>query len=244
MINNIIDDLEELKMLFEYYKSSEINISSIEVGLARAKMQDIYNNIIELDKKNKSGAVSNQNEKKQEIKQEIKNEEKAENNKQYTQTVKPNKVEVPINQTSEKTDLKEEDEINDNEENIEDTQKQPQPKTREELEKQDKSIVADKFQNKKGINEQFSGNEKNKVDSSLKIKPINDIKKAFGINDRFMFIKELFNSNREDFNNELDYLNSLNNYEEAIEQLNSKYNWDNESEAVQSFLSIIRRRFL
>ncbi len=78
-------------------------------------------------------------------------------------------------------------------------------------------------------------------------KKIDSIRQNISINQKFMFIKELFNGNAEDFNKVIDSIESFNTYDMALRYLNDKYviqnKWDMESEEVAEFLEIVIKRF-
>lgn len=84
------------------------------------------------------------------------------------------------------------------------------------------------------------------VDVSQKIgkKPISNIAAAIGINERFQFIKELFQNNVELYTGAIQELNELTSFELAYTLLQKKYNLDFDNELVQRFLSIVERRYL
>lgn len=86
--------------------------------------------------------------------------------------------------------------------------------------------------------------EQNSIGSLLANKKISDIKQAINIGDRFRFQRELFKGNGEDMNKTLHYINQLATLEEVQSFLQSKYNWNVESESVEDFYQIVRRRFL
>jgi len=92
-------------------------------------------------------------------------------------------------------------------------------------------------------NESLSMNH-NSIGSLLANKKITDIKQAINIGDRFRFQRELFKGNGEDMNKTLHYINQLATLEEVQSFLQSKYNWNLESESVEDFYQIVRRRFL
>jgi hypothetical protein len=76
----------------------------------------------------------------------------------------------------------------------------------------------------------------------LQSSPLNDIFTAIVINDRFLLIKELFNDDSSLYKSTLDKLNSAENFNSAIEYLDSNYKWDFENPTVQKLLELIRRR--
>ncbi|MFO7880486.1 MAG: hypothetical protein ACQES0_00110 [Bacteroidota bacterium] len=97
--------------------------------------------------------------------------------------------------------------------------------------------------NKRAVNESIRGNNQPKdLASKLKSKPVTDIKAAIGLGDRFLFIKNLFKGNADEFNRCIEELNSKTSMAEAKECL-AKYELDPENETVQYFLSIIQRKF-
>ena len=79
---------------------------------------------------------------------------------------------------------------------------------------------------------------------SLFQKPVKDIKSAIGINDRYYFQRELFDGNAELFNSVIEQLNSMENMESAAAFLAGNFTWDENNEAVMSFMDIVKRRYL
>ena len=100
-------------------------------------------------------------------------------------------------------------------------------------------------QNRTSLNKSLSSNaNSNDVSSRFGQKPISDIKAAIGIGDRFLYIRELFNGNNDEFEQTLVHLNSLNSYEEADNYLKGKYNWDYSQETVSNFVGVVKRKYL
>jgi hypothetical protein len=81
----------------------------------------------------------------------------------------------------------------------------------------------------------------------LKETPIKDLRKAVGINDRFLFINELFRGDESVYERSIKTINSFNIYAEAeywiTRELKVKLGWNNESTTVQHFDQLVRRRF-
>lgn len=77
--------------------------------------------------------------------------------------------------------------------------------------------------------------------------PIKDLRKAVGINDRFLFINELFRGDESVYERSIKTINSFNIYAEAeywiTRELKVKLGWNNESPTVQHFDQLVRRRF-
>lgn len=85
------------------------------------------------------------------------------------------------------------------------------------------------------------------VMAHLKLKPIDDLKSGIGLNEKFLFIRELFNNDHLAYADAIEQLNASNTLEEAeniiAEKLLPVYQWDLETEAAVSFLHLIFRRF-
>jgi len=74
--------------------------------------------------------------------------------------------------------------------------------------------------------------------------PIADIWSAITINERFLFIRELFGNNPEAFKNTVTQLNGMGSWEMAKNLLATQFNWDLESAVANDFMNVVRRRFL
>ncbi|NQV54120.1 MAG: hypothetical protein HQ500_13120 [Flavobacteriales bacterium] len=76
---------------------------------------------------------------------------------------------------------------------------------------------------------------------------LQDLKKAFGINERFLYANELFNGDMSAFTRALEELNHLESLTDAArlmdENLSQKYKWDSENDTVIAFRSTVSRRF-
>jgi hypothetical protein len=109
---------------------------------------------------------------------------------------------------------------------------------------EDKSVLNEKSAKPIVSRNESLSKEHNSIGSVLANKKISDIKQAINIGDRFRFQRELFKGNGEDMNKTLHYINQLATLEEVQSFLQSKYNWDVESESVEDFYQIVRRKFL
>ena len=81
----------------------------------------------------------------------------------------------------------------------------------------------------------------------LKETPVKDLRKAIGINDRFLFINDLFRGDEAMYERSIKTINGFNIYPEAEywinRELKVKIGWDNESRTVQQFDQLVKRRF-
>jgi|SRR5678815_1133518 hypothetical protein len=82
---------------------------------------------------------------------------------------------------------------------------------------------------------------------SLKESPIRDLRKGIGINDRFVFISELFRGDEPMYERSIKTINSFNIYPEAEywmnRELKIKLGWDDTKEIVKHFYNLVKRRF-
>ena len=89
--------------------------------------------------------------------------------------------------------------------------------------------------------------EQTEVVEVLKHEPIKDLRKAIGINDRFVFINELFRGDEPMYERSIKTINSFHIYPEAEYWINRelvvKLGWDKESEIVRHFYQLVKRRF-
>ena len=81
----------------------------------------------------------------------------------------------------------------------------------------------------------------------LKETPIRDLRKAIGINDRYVFINDLFRGDENMYERCIKTINNFNIYAEAEywinRELKVKLGWANDQPAVQHFDQLVRRRF-
>jgi hypothetical protein len=90
--------------------------------------------------------------------------------------------------------------------------------------------------------------EKTELFEYLKETPIKDLRKAIGINDRFLFIDDLFRGDEAMYERSIKTINSFTIYVEAeywiSRELKVKLGWPNEHKTVQHFDQLVKRRFL
>ncbi len=81
----------------------------------------------------------------------------------------------------------------------------------------------------------------------LQESPIKDLRKAIGINDRFLFINELFRGDEAMYERSIKTINSFNIFAEAeywiSRELKTKLGWNIDHPAVDQFDNLVRRRF-
>lgn len=110
---------------------------------------------------------------------------------------------------------------------------------------------------KKEINDAIAGSaaslndklKQSKIDlgDALTEAPVRDLRKAIGINDRFLFINELFRGDESMYERSIKTINSFNILPEAEywiqRELKTKIGWSEGNETVQQFIQLVKRRF-
>jgi hypothetical protein len=101
-------------------------------------------------------------------------------------------------------------------------------------------------QDEESLNDRLKQDKTELVDR-LKHEPIKDLRKAIGINDRFVFINELFRGDEAMYERSIKTLNSFYNFNEAEywinRELTLRLGWDQYSELVKHFYQLVKRRF-
>lgn len=82
---------------------------------------------------------------------------------------------------------------------------------------------------------------------TLTREPVRDLKKAIGVNDRFVFVNELFRGDEVMYERSIKTINSFNVLQEAEfwmeRELKLKLAWDESKDVVRHFIQLVRRRF-
>ena len=89
--------------------------------------------------------------------------------------------------------------------------------------------------------------EKREISDTLQQTPIKDLRKAIGINDRYLFIQSLFKGDEVMFDRSIKTINDFAIYPEAEfwikRELKLKLGWEDDSDAVRQFDQLVKRRF-
>ena len=93
----------------------------------------------------------------------------------------------------------------------------------------------------------FSSAYQEAVKDKLSHLKIRSLKGAFGLNDRLLFIRELFNNNSDEFNAIVEELDQLEGSEPALRKLSvlaAHKSWNKEDAAVKEFVNMVNRRYV
>jgi hypothetical protein len=102
-------------------------------------------------------------------------------------------------------------------------------------------------ESKRSLNDLFNEQrEDHSISSQYRHAKVGDLTKAISINDKFIYIKELFHNRGEDFSASIRRLNECKSMDEAfdcLEELKQTFFWDSKSDAYLSFCDLLRRKY-
>jgi hypothetical protein len=100
---------------------------------------------------------------------------------------------------------------------------------------------------KRSLNDLFTEKrEERSLNARFRNEKITDLTKSISINDKFLFIRELFQNKGEEFSRSLHILNHCEDIETAFEEMENmkkNYYWDSTSSAYLKLCDLIRRKF-
>ncbi|MDR3227576.1 MAG: hypothetical protein LBT56_07900 [Prevotellaceae bacterium] len=89
----------------------------------------------------------------------------------------------------------------------------------------------------------FLSDDFNEKDDVL-LTPIENLSKGIGLNDKFLFSKELFGGNSQKFNTTIDVINVMNSFEDAMIYIQEHFSWSSSNPVAKHFMTLVRRRFM
>jgi len=95
------------------------------------------------------------------------------------------------------------------------------------------------------LGEKMMGDD-NSLAAKLKQAPVHDLKSGIGINDKFLFVNELFGGSMEKYNKSIDNLNDLKTLNGAMIYLNElkiELQWNSSNEAYQKLKDLVSHKF-
>lgn len=101
--------------------------------------------------------------------------------------------------------------------------------------------LGDVFLKEKSVNDMRS-DDLSKLEHKLSNRPVSSIQSAIGINDRFQYIRELFEGSTDNFVKAVADLDSMNDMKDAVEYMQANYKWK-KNESSLKFVNLIKRRF-
>lgn len=112
----------------------------------------------------------------------------------------------------------------------------------------DSKIIAESVQPKRSLNDLFISQKEDKsIGAQFQHAKVTDLTKAISLNDKFVYIRELFNEKGEEFGAAIQKLNTCPTMEDAfnyLETLKRQYFWDSTSTAYLSLCDLLRRKYM
>ena len=131
-----------------------------------------------------------------------------------------------------------------------DTDSAPEPEPEpEEPEEEDSGIRTYRIvrENVPTLGDLLEKTEDNSLVARLQRKPVSDLISAIGINDKFLFLNELFGGSMEKYNKSIRSLNSFSTLLGAktyMSELQIEFQWDCSSDAYKKLADLVERRFI
>ena len=226
-IDIIIKDLNDIKEIIDDIKNYQ-SVPAIEIELAKSKCRSVIE-IISMLKNTEIKAVLIKDD--HPVKKEEYPPEKVE------------KIEVPVMQPSQtesfEIEVQQPHQSDIQAEVINEVKMTAMPRPPEF------TIIADQFSNRpESFNEKL-GSMKHDDDvlEIIKTKPVSNLAEAIGINDKYLFIKEIFNGDQESYTQVLSRLESAVNLEDAKSIILTFAGENKENEVFKMFINILKRKF-
>lgn len=105
---------------------------------------------------------------------------------------------------------------------------------------QEKTVVGESFRKERSVNDAMGENKAN--ESKLANGPITSLRAAIGLNDRFLFIREIFGNNTDKYNTIIDHLDKLETIQQAVDYLKVNLTLQ-KNETSLKFVELLKRRF-
>lgn len=101
--------------------------------------------------------------------------------------------------------------------------------------------LGDSFTKDRSLND-FITDDSVKLEHKLSNMPVSSLQSAIGINDRFQYIRELFDGNSDLYNETVTKLDSMNEIKDAVVFLQNNFKWK-KTEISLKFVNLLKRRF-
>ena len=244
---NILHKINECQKDVEYLQNQKLNISLIEIDIALNKLSLLYDALMAIKLQSASNEengflTKNSSLITKIIKDSVFSTEKIEKESEQSES-------LVSSETNKETTIK--DSVHPVE-----TVGMSFELVKEEVNKKEKAEIKENKKAQMTVADSFAKSQKTLADMMEEIhkkkdfattqqyKSIPDIKRAISINDKIMFIRELFNNNVENYNYVIEQINSCNNLDEALALLDKNVKIESDNVALTTLLELVYRRFL
>ena len=158
-------------------------------------------------------------------------------------------------QVQDEDEIEEESDFDENEDKDEENEEENSFEEEDEFEDEDdfeeedeeiapppfeKRTVGENFHSEMSLNDRLENN--NTLDQKISHSPISSLQSAIGINDRFLFIREVFNNDSTLYATAIKRIDGCANIKEAVDYLSSNFKIK-KTETSLKFVELIKRRF-
>ncbi|HAQ18477.1 MAG TPA: hypothetical protein DCR40_04485 [Prolixibacteraceae bacterium] len=112
------------------------------------------------------------------------------------------------------------------------------PKPEDNL--KEKQVEGETFRKERSLNDVISENKP--AEANLGNVPISSLRSSIGLNDRFLFIREIFSNNTDKYNLVIDHLDKLETIQQAVDYLKANLTLQ-KNETSLKFVDLLKRRF-
>jgi hypothetical protein len=82
----------------------------------------------------------------------------------------------------------------------------------------------------------------NDLSTKLQTAPLSSIVSGIGLNDKFLYMRELFKGDSTSYSNTIRHLDTAKSLDDAMAFIHQYFDWDAKSETVQKFIHLVQRR--
>lgn len=235
--------LLQLLQLFESKDDFQQQLPSVD----KEKVEEIKEKVeaetekteeLKADKDDTDFLKNKETEKKDEPVQEQKQEET-----ETDEALQVTPAEEMVAEAAEKAEEKEivsENEASKNEDESKEVENDDEMLGEEEDKTEANARLGDSFLKGKSVNDLIT--DQHKLEYKLSNRPVTSIQAAIGINDRFQYIRELFDGDNEKFLSTVKALDTMNDIKEAVDYLRNNFKWK-KNETSLKFVNLVKRRF-
>ncbi len=97
------------------------------------------------------------------------------------------------------------------------------------------------------VNDKLASEKQQSIAEQLQKSKIEDLRSEIGLNQKFLFMNDLFKGEKSDYDKTIDEINNMHVPNEVnhylTNEIGPKFNWDNTSESVKAFKALVERKF-
>ncbi len=270
-IEILFKEIQDIKNFVEIIKNND-QISQIESDILKSRIQGLYITLLELGKKESgSESISMEKdvsefEKNYKVIEDLKPEpEQAEetfsDDMTFIEEIESLEIEEPtevqVEEDESIEEIKEEDKVDEKQEPvsepvtgqdddglIKNEKLEMENKVEDRIKQKSKEVVSDLYKNKQKYRNESLQKERVSSDISSKFhnNPITDIASSIGINDKFRYVRELFDGDSSKYSSTIEVLNQVGSEVDAVNYLKDNFSWDMEDKLVSRLLELTRRK--